>query len=273
MNGQSAQQGQPASVKYDIVLSEQEAAMGLSRVLERGGKRLEVKIPANVQTGRTIRLRNALRITDGRDGDILVTVRVQAAAGERGVLVVTDASFEREVLKSAVPVLVDFWAPWCGPCRMVAPVVEKLCAEYAGRVKFCKLNVDENRLASQRYQVMSIPTVILFKKGLIADMSVGAELYPAPEGPAREPSCIARQPFRGIIDELKISVPDPPEEKGYQPPSPEIANDIVLIYRDCNVPERWSARAFDHYITRLDDWGCPDGPLFDGFVFFEIVGH
>ena len=92
---------------------------------------------------------------------------------------VTDDSFEQEVLKSETPVVVDFWAPWCGPCRMVAPVVERLSAEYAGRVKFCKLNVDENRLASQRYQVMSIPTVILFKKGLIADMSVGA--VPEPE--------------------------------------------------------------------------------------------
>jgi len=174
MSGESTQQSQPGSVTYEMVLSEQEATSGLSRVLERGGKRLEVKIPANTRTGQTVRLRNALRITDGRDGDILITVRVQTAAGEGGVLIVSDASFENEVLKSPIPVLVDFWAPWCGPCRMVAPVVEKLSSEYAGRVKFCKVNVDENRLASQRYQVMSIPTVMLFKKGLIADISVGA---------------------------------------------------------------------------------------------------
>jgi len=174
MNGDSTQKSQPESVTYEMVLSEEEASSGLARVLERGGRRLEVKIPAKTRTGQTIRLRNALRITDGRDGDILISVRVQSAAGEGGVLVVTDASFENEVLKSPVPVLVDFWAPWCGPCRMVAPVVEKLSAEYMGRVKFCKLNVDENRLASQRYQVMSIPTVMLFKKGLIADVSVGA---------------------------------------------------------------------------------------------------
>jgi len=179
MNAEGARGSHAESITYDMMLSEQEASAGISRVLERGGKRLEVKIPARTRTGQTIRLRNALRITDGRDGDILISVRVQTAAGEGGVLVVSDGSFESEVLKSPIPVLVDFWAPWCGPCRMVAPVVEKLSAEYAGRVKFCKLNVDENRLASQRYQVMSIPTVILFKKGLIADMSVGA--VPEPE--------------------------------------------------------------------------------------------
>ena len=174
MTAEGEQESQAGSVTHEMVLSEQEASSGISRVLERGSKRLEVKIPARTRTGQTIRLRNALRITDGRDGDILVSVRVQTAAGEGGVLVVSDASFESEVLKSPIPVLVDFWAPWCGPCRVLAPVTEKLSAEYAGRVKFCKLNVDENRLASQRYQVMSIPTVLLFKKGLIADISVGA---------------------------------------------------------------------------------------------------
>ena len=163
MTAEGEQESQAGSVTHEMVLSEQEASSGISRVLERGSKRLEVKIPARTRTGQTI-----------RDGDILVSVRVQTAAGEGGVLVVSDASFESEVLKSPIPVLVDFWAPWCGPCRVLAPVTEKLSAEYAGRVKFCKLNVDENRLASQRYQVMSIPTVLLFKKGLIADISVGA---------------------------------------------------------------------------------------------------
>jgi len=172
MNAEGTQGSPAESVTHNMVLSEEEATTGVERVIERGGKRLEVKIPARTRTGQTIRLRNALRITDGRDGDILVAVRVQTSAG--GVLVVTDASFESEVLKSSIPVLVDFWAPWCGPCRVLAPVTEKLAAEYSGRVKFCKLNVDENRLASQRYQVMSIPTVLLFKKGLIADVSTGA---------------------------------------------------------------------------------------------------
>ena len=87
---------------------------------------------------------------------------------------VSDATFEAEVLKSPLPVLVDFWAPWCGPCRALAPVTERLAGEYAGRMIFCKLNVDENPLASRKYQVMSIPTVLLFNQGRIADMSVGA---------------------------------------------------------------------------------------------------
>jgi thioredoxin len=69
---------------------------------------------------------------------------------------------------------VDFWAPWCGPCRILGPLVERLASAYQGRIKVCKLNVDENPLASRKYQVMSIPTVLLFKNGRIAGMSVGA---------------------------------------------------------------------------------------------------
>ena len=82
--------------------------------------------------------------------------------------------FESEVLKSDVPAVVDFWAPWCGPCRMIAPVTEKLAEEYQGKVKFCKLNVDENQQVAAKYQVMSIPLLLFFKDGEQVDSLVGA---------------------------------------------------------------------------------------------------
>ena len=90
------------------------------------------------------------------------------------VIDVTDKDFEGEVIKSSLPVLVDLWAPWCGPCRMVAPVVEKLAEEYDGKFKFCRLNVDENPQTATRYSVMSIPTLIFFKGGEAVDTVVGA---------------------------------------------------------------------------------------------------
>lgn len=164
----------PGSVTYELALSPEEAQTGVTRVLPRNDKRLEVKVPPGTRSGQTVLLRNALKVTDGIEGDILIRVRVDAGQDQPGVQVVSDATFETEVLKWPLPVLVDFWAPWCGPCRAMAPVTERLAGEYAGRVKFCKLNVDENPLASQKYQVMSIPTVLLFKQGTIADMSVGA---------------------------------------------------------------------------------------------------
>ena len=89
---------------------------------------------------------------------------------------VTDANFQAEVLESEIPVLVDFWAPWCGPCRRVAPVVEEIAKERAGELKVVKLNTDENQQTSIEYQVLSIPTLILFRHGQIAHKVVGA--YP-----------------------------------------------------------------------------------------------
>jgi len=86
---------------------------------------------------------------------------------------VTDATFDAEVLKSDRPVLVDFWAPWCGPCRMVAPLVEELADEYDGKVKFLKLNTDESVNTAAKYGIRSIPTLLMFKGGEAVDQVIG----------------------------------------------------------------------------------------------------
>jgi len=87
----------------------------------------------------------------------------------------TDATFDQEVIKSALPVLVDFWAPWCGPCKMIAPVIEELAKEYDGKVKICKLNTDESPDSASKYKISAIPTVLLFKGGKLVQELVGLQ--------------------------------------------------------------------------------------------------
>ena len=87
---------------------------------------------------------------------------------------VSDSSFDGDILKSSVPVLVDFWAPWCGPCRSVAPIIDDLANQYSGKLKVAKINVDESTEVAMRYQITSIPTFILFKNGQVADRALGA---------------------------------------------------------------------------------------------------
>jgi thioredoxin 1 len=92
---------------------------------------------------------------------------------------VTDANFAEEVLQSSVPVLVDFWAEWCGPCKVIAPTIDQLSVEYAGKMKVVKLDVDANNEISSRYSVLNIPTLILFKDGHPVEKMIGALPKPA----------------------------------------------------------------------------------------------
>jgi thioredoxin 1 len=90
------------------------------------------------------------------------------------ITAVTDATFDQEVLKSDVPVLVDFWAEWCGPCKMIAPVLEQIAGDTAGKLKIVKLNVDENQDTPPKFAIRGIPTLLLFKNGQLAATQVGA---------------------------------------------------------------------------------------------------
>ncbi|MFH1798655.1 MAG: thioredoxin [Candidatus Omnitrophota bacterium] len=94
--------------------------------------------------------------------------------GENLVGMVNDDNFGREVLEAKIPVLVDFWARWCGPCRMMAPVVAEIAKEYEGKLKVCKIDVEESSQVSARYEVMNVPTFIIFKNGEMRDKIVGA---------------------------------------------------------------------------------------------------
>jgi thioredoxin 1 len=105
------------------------------------------------------------------------------------VMELSDKTFEAEVLQSSEPVLVDFWAPWCGPCRMIAPVVEELARDNAGAVKFAKINIDDNPNIAAGYGVSSIPTLMIFKNGEVVDRFVGVQ---------------PKSRLQGALDELKV---------------------------------------------------------------------
>lgn len=90
------------------------------------------------------------------------------------IVEVSDATFEEDILKSDVPALIDFWATWCAPCKAIAPIVEEMAAKYEGRLKVAKMNVDDNQSTPGKYGVRSIPTLILFKNGEVADQVIGA---------------------------------------------------------------------------------------------------
>lgn len=180
MSEVSGQENATQQIRYEIALEAEEAGRGVTRLLTRKNKRLEVNIPAGVTTGSVVKLRNALQITDGHPGDILISIKIKEEGPISGrgpkaeVIEVDDGSFEFEVLKSDLPVVVDFWAPWCGPCKMMAPVMEKAAEEYAGRFKFCKINVDDNSVMAGHFQAMSIPMLLFFKKGEVVEKNVGA---------------------------------------------------------------------------------------------------
>jgi thioredoxin 1 len=91
----------------------------------------------------------------------------------------SDQSFDTEVVKSQIPVLIDFWAPWCGPCRMLAPIIEELAKEYDGKVKVAKVNTDENPAVAAKYKISAIPTLLVFRGGQVIDQLVG--VHPKPE--------------------------------------------------------------------------------------------
>jgi thioredoxin 1 len=143
-------------------------------------------------------------------GEEVVTNQPVPVADGKPV-VVTDATFEQEVLNHDQPVLVDFWAEWCGPCRMVAPVLEKLAGEYAGKVRIAKVDVDANPGLSQAFRIMSIPTIMLIKQRTIVFSQPGALPEPA---------------FRELIEKLiELELPPREDEAADQPETEEVVSD------------------------------------------------
>lgn len=160
-------------VHYQITVTAEEARLGTKKILSRKDTRLEVSIPAEARTGSTIKLANVLQITDGRPGDILIEIKVKEEEIAAGIIEINDGNFEDEVLKCSSPVMVDFWGFGCAPCDIIARITEKLAGEYAGQLKFCKLNVDLNPQTASKYQIMGIPQILYFKGGKVIEQSVG----------------------------------------------------------------------------------------------------
>jgi thioredoxin 1 len=121
----------------------------------------------------TAKIARSSKSVSRRRGQQLV-VKAEETSTSGVTSVVNDQTFEQDVLKSDVPVLVDFWAPWCGPCRMIAPLIDQLAEEYAGKLKAVKLNTDESPSIATEYGIRSIPTVMIFKDGKKMDTVIGA---------------------------------------------------------------------------------------------------
>jgi len=130
--------------------------------------------PARLSNCQSVALRNSARSCRVGAKSARRTVVKCEAADTSTVGAVTDSNFEEVVLKSPVPVLVDFWAPWCGPCRMIAPLIDELAEDYEGRLKAVKLNTDESPNVATEYGIRSIPTVMIFKGGVKMDTVIGA---------------------------------------------------------------------------------------------------
>ena len=133
-------------------------------------------------------------------------------AGDK-TLTFTDSAFDQDVLNSETPVLVDFWAPWCGPCRAMSPTVDAVAVEYDGRIKVGKINTDDNPATAMRYQVRGIPTLLLFKGGTVVDMRVGAMPKPelvkmiTPHLPASAPAPVVTMPAASEGEKRDNAVP------------------------------------------------------------------
>jgi thioredoxin 1 len=179
MNDNRGREGAPLTVRYELTISAEEAQSGVTKILTRKNKRLEVVVPPGSVAGKQIKLTNALQSTDGQPGDILILIKIKIAEESDeesmgGVLEINDPDFEREVLQAKLPVMVDFWASWCGPCRAMAPAIDQVAEQYRGKFKFCKINVDENPQAASRYRATSIPLLLFFRNGQVIDQSLGA---------------------------------------------------------------------------------------------------
>jgi len=142
----------------------------------RAGTMSETRLMRCSQCGAT----NRVPVAKLEAGLAPICGRCKAPLAEgAGPIAVTDATFAAEVEGSPVPVLVDIWAPWCGPCRQIAPVVEELAMEFSGRLRVAKLNADENPVTSDRFRIRSIPALLMFKGGREVDRMIGAQ--PKPE--------------------------------------------------------------------------------------------
>jgi thioredoxin 1 len=109
-----------------------------------------------------------------RPGQAICIIQLGASLMSEHVHYISDDSFEQEVLQAGVPVLVDYWADWCGPCKMISPILDEVAKEYAGKLKVCKLNIDENQSTPPKYGIRGIPTLMIFKNGNVEATKVGA---------------------------------------------------------------------------------------------------